>query len=299
MRTLNHIRRAMRLCVATCLIALATGVSAETMHYSGQVFFCTPTCNSFGALGGATGGSDNTSNSVVVGTIELPEQGPGSFSFVPADNTPFEFTITTDAIPLEDPVIGPAADCSPPNQAGQLCNPATVNPLPLTNSVATVSGSGIVGPDGQFESGVLTFVFTVAPFVNNGAVITFDLSDGSAIGTVFGGAVQFIRISGSFAPANDADGDGIDDSFDNCILNANSDQRDSNGDGFGNSCDADLNDDCVINAIDLGLFRTLFFGSDPDGDFNGDGIVSTVDLGILRVTFFNAPGPSGILNDCP
>ncbi|MEO1576160.1 MAG: M14 family zinc carboxypeptidase, partial [Pseudomonadota bacterium] len=37
--------------------------------------------------------------------------------------------------------------------------------------------------------------------------------------------------------ATDTDGDGVNDLVDNCTLIANADQRDSNGDGFGNACD--------------------------------------------------------------
>ncbi|MFK7885218.1 MAG: thrombospondin type 3 repeat-containing protein, partial [Gammaproteobacteria bacterium] len=92
----------------------------------------------------------------------------------------------------------------------------------------------------------------------------------------------------------DTDGDGITDSADNCTLIANADQRDTNGDGFGNACDADLNNDNIVNAVDLGLFRTQFFmAGDIDADFNGDLIVNAIDLGILRVGFFAPPGPSG------
>ena len=174
--------------------------SADVFVYDGEIFFCTTTCDSFGALGGATGGSGNTVNSVVVGSIDLPVQGDGSFSFGPGAGTAFSFTITTSAIPLADPIIGPAATCPPPNQAGQLCNPTTVNPLPLSPSVATVEGSGMVAPDGTLMSGMLIFTFTVAPFSNNLAVVTFDLSDSSAEGTVFG-VVPFTRIQGAFVPA--------------------------------------------------------------------------------------------------
>lgn len=93
----------------------------------------------------------------------------------------------------------------------------------------------------------------------------------------------------------DTDGDGVDDSSDNCSLIANDDQRDTNGDGFGNVCDPDLNNDGIVNVTDLGIFRSVFFASGPglDADFNGDNTVNVVDLGILRVFFFMAPGPSG------
>ena len=99
--------------------------------------------------------------------------------------------------------------------------------------------------------------------------------------------------------AADTDGDGITDDVDNCVAHANADQRDSNGDGFGNRCDADLNDDCIVNPIDLGIFRVAFFGTDPHADLNGDGVVNPVDLGIFRSLFFLPPGPSGAPNACP
>ena len=109
------------------------------------------------------------------------------------------------------------------------------------------------------------------------------------VSTVFVG-YGFLRI-----PVDtDSDGDGVTDNSDNCIDIPNADQRDSNGDGFGNVCDADLNNDGIINVLDLGLLRSVFFSADEDADFNGDGVVNVVDLGVLRSTFFGMPGPSGL-----
>ncbi len=96
------------------------------------------------------------------------------------------------------------------------------------------------------------------------------------------------------APPPDADNDGVADSADNCSLTPNPGQRDADGDGYGNFCDADLNNDGITNALDLGLFRQVFFTTDPDADFNGDGIVNALDLGILKQLFFQPPGPSGL-----
>jgi len=93
------------------------------------------------------------------------------------------------------------------------------------------------------------------------------------------------------AHAVDTDNDGIDDAVDNCSVVANASQTDSDGDGFGNVCDADLNNDLVVNFLDLGLLRSVFFTNDADADFNVDGVVNFVDLGVMRGAFFQAPGP--------
>lgn len=101
--------------------------------------------------------------------------------------------------------------------------------------------------------------------------------------------------------AVDSDGDGVSDNVDNCTNVANGDQRDTNGDGFGNACDADLNNDLIINALDLGLLKNAFFavpgdGSwDPDADLDGDDVVNVIDLAIVKAGFFGAPGPSATM----
>lgn len=95
--------------------------------------------------------------------------------------------------------------------------------------------------------------------------------------------------------SNDTDGDGVSDDMDNCTEVANPDQIDSNGDGFGNQCDADLNNDGVINFIDVSLFSSLFLSDDADADFNSDGAVNFVDLILVSQSFLSAPGPSGLV----
>ena len=104
-------------------------------------------------------------------------------------------------------------------------------------------------------------------------------------------ALCAVSYSGA-AMAADSDGDGVDDSVDNCILAANADQRETSVDGFGNACDPDLNNDSTVNVIDLDILKSVFFSSDPDADFNGDGFVNAVDLGILKSLFLMPPGPS-------
>ena len=98
----------------------------------------------------------------------------------------------------------------------------------------------------------------------------------------------------------DGDGDGTGNNSDNCLLVHNPLQRDTDEDGYGNACDADLDNDLMINVRDLGLLRHAFFSTpgdanwNPDADLNGDGTVSAADLGILRASFFGQPGPSAL-----
>lgn len=108
-------------------------------------------------------------------------------------------------------------------------------------------------------------------------------------------------LSGTIAPEVDGDSDGVADHADNCTQVVNTDQRDTNGDGIGNACDADLDGDCAVNFLDLGAMKAVFFSADPDADLNGDGAVNFVDLGIMKQGFFAdyaIDNPSGIANSC-
>jgi hypothetical protein len=103
-----------------------------------------------------------------------------------------------------------------------------------------------------------------------------------------------LLLAGSPALAlDDADNDGLEASADNCTLVANTDQRDTDGDGYGNRCDPDLNHDGLVGFPDLSMFRAALGTSSANADFDGNGIVSFSDLAILRGMFGKPPGPSG------
>lgn len=93
----------------------------------------------------------------------------------------------------------------------------------------------------------------------------------------------------------DADDDGLIDRQDNCTLVNNPAQCDTNEDGYGNHCDADLNNDGGVTQPDLGIFRSQFnmTGNDLDADLDCSGGVTQTDLGIFRSLFNKPPGPSG------
>lgn len=122
------------------------------------------------------------------------------------------------------------------------------------------------------------------------------LTFGSSPGTT--NQVRGAITSLSLEPVGDADGDGVMDDVDNCQFVFNPGQRDTNGDGFGNRCDADLDDDCTVGFSDLALMKSAFFGTAPTPDLDGDGVVSFSDMAILKTSFFSPPGPSCARNIC-
>ncbi len=92
----------------------------------------------------------------------------------------------------------------------------------------------------------------------------------------------------------DSDSDGVLDYNDNCTLVANANQQDTDGDNYGNACDADFNNDMLVNSLDIGLFKAMFFASgDIEADHNGDGVVNSLDIGLFKARFLQPVGPSG------
>ena len=109
------------------------------------------------------------------------------------------------------------------------------------------------------------------------------------------------------ADRGDVDGDGIRDKEDNCLDTANPDQRDSNGDGIGNRCDPDVNNDGRVDTSwgkiypvdERGDLESIALTArngpfDPDHDLDGDGLVDDRDLAMAQLWLFRRPGPSGI-----
>jgi hypothetical protein len=96
-----------------------------------------------------------------------------------------------------------------------------------------------------------------------------------------------------------ADGDGVEDFFDNCVSDANANQKDYDHDGCGDICDSDTNNDGVVNATDLLLFKASYLkgegdpGYDPDFDATCEGVVNAADLLIFKGNYLSTTGPSG------
>jgi RHS repeat-associated protein len=108
--------------------------------------------------------------------------------------------------------------------------------------------------------------------------------------------------------SSDHDDDGVPDARDNCILDANPDQRDSSGSNIGNVCNGDANGDGLVNQADLSLVITLVHRpgvSNPAAakraDMNGDGVLNYQDEALLSqwIRQRGATGPSGLRGQAP
>ena len=103
-----------------------------------------------------------------------------------------------------------------------------------------------------------------------------------------------------FRTEKDTDSDSIFDRLDNCTLVFNPTQLDANGDGYGNLCDADLNNTGTVTTADFAILRSVLNQSAgasvtaAAADLNGSGTVTTADFAILRAALNKAPGPSGL-----
>jgi FtsP/CotA-like multicopper oxidase with cupredoxin domain len=126
----------------------------------------------------------------------------------------------------------------------------------------------------------------------------------TTIGVSAAGLLLALTSAQALAVAVDSDSDGVDDNLDNCISVPNGTntfpagdpriQCDTDGDGIGNICDADLDSSGgVVNFADLAAFKAAFGTTDPDADLNcSGGVVNFADLATFKQLFGAAPGPS-------
>lgn len=101
---------------------------------------------------------------------------------------------------------------------------------------------------------------------------------------------------GAAQNASDRDGDGVDDTRDNCLEISNPQQRDADGDGFGDRCDGDFDNNGSVDVMDFGnVFLPAFqgiAGASPLANMNGDASVDMLDFALFLPQFqLGRPGP--------
>lgn len=84
---------------------------------------------------------------------------------------------------------------------------------------------------------------------------------------------------------------------DNCTARTNIAQIDTDGDGFGNVCDCDFDQNGGCGASDLAALRADYLEAvppaDPDVDMWHDLAIGAADLNLFSPLFFGPPGPTG------
>lgn len=136
-------------------------------------------------------------------------------------------------------------------------------------------------------SGVYAFSWEIdAVYPTYAALTAYD--DDASMESAFSNEVVRDPCEGS----PDFDGDGFCDWVDNCIEIANELQCDGDGDGYGNACDADFDQNGVAGVADFNIMAGVWATGDPIADLNCDGVVGGEDFSEFCRMFGQAPGPS-------
>jgi hypothetical protein len=98
----------------------------------------------------------------------------------------------------------------------------------------------------------------------------------------------------------DSDSDGHEKTCDNCSNAKNVNQEDTDGDGCGNRCDPDFNQDGTVGAADFSRLAVVFGSAVPPASPNIDigpepldNTIGAADFSNLASNFGGTPGPSG------
>jgi len=152
-------------------------------------------------------------------------------------------------------------------------------------------GSGVVNTTDFFAYFLPAFGKAPGPGIDSEAAAW--TSEGAAEARVLGDPLS----SGlpladlAFLQVFDTDLDGVFDHTDNCSLAPNPSQLDADADGFGNACDADLNNDGAVGFDDVTLILARLGTPHPAADLNGDGAVGLDDVSAALGQVGTAPGP--------
>jgi cytochrome c551/c552 len=171
------------------------------------------------------------------------------------------------------------------------------------------------GPITALDTPTLHGVWDSGPYLHDGSANTMAEAVTAHQGVSLSGpdtdlVVAYLEQIDTLEPApSDGDADGAADSIDNCVSVSNgplapgpaTSQVDTDGDGYGNMCDADFNDNGIVDSNDasrlfgtFGMQSGVDIGYDPEIDLNSNGVIDSNDASALFGRFGQPPGPSGI-----
>jgi len=100
-------------------------------------------------------------------------------------------------------------------------------------------------------------------------------------------------------PVTDTDNDGTADDQDNCTERYNPAQDDTDGDGYGNICDADYDNDGDVDYVDFEAFSFAYASDDLEKDHTEpvNGKVNFADFSYFSFAYGKPPGPSALVSE--
>ncbi len=220
-------------------------------------------------------------------------------SFAPSPARNGDGTLTTAA--EEGKTVFASLNCASCHGGANFTVSGAGNVMDI-GTLTPASGGRLGGVLAGIDVPTLRDVWASAPYLHDGSAPTLTAAIQAHSGRPVPAAdlpklVAYLeQIDGDEGPApvSDLDLDGVLDALDNCTLLKNVDQRDTDGDGFGNLCDADFNNNGVVDSNDGALLKAVFGSADfPDRDLNGNGVVDSNDGARLKARFGQPPGPSG------
>jgi hypothetical protein len=222
--------------------------------------------------------------------------GDGSFTFDPTINH------TTNSQALID-ILAAAQDSFDygiSNQVSDMNNDGVADLLTVNNGALEISfldNSGTV-------TNVQSFAVAGVTLDGTNGVIIYDFNKDGLMDMVVPGArtlggAQF-SLNVFFQtpdPLLDSDNDGVSDDTDNCIYVSNPNQADDDQDFFGDACDADFDNNGVVNIIDLNFLIPMILEGQASlvADFDQNGVVDFGDLVFILAWINQPPGPTGLI----